>query len=293
MKKTTKKSSTTGSSKRAGGPPPLKKKSGQASQKAAFRSAKQLDNIAQGNADASHALLERIQKILANFGHCSRRHAEILIAEGKVLVNEKKAQLGQKADPINDEIKVEGKVVKKLKNHLYLALNKPKEYLSTVEDPTDRKTIMDLLPKEFKKTKPAGRLDYESQGLIILSTDGTLINHVTHPKFLHSKEYEVVVKGKPSRETLKKLTSGTLKLHGYALKPMEYKVADSNERHTKIKLTLTEGRKRQIRKVFEMLGHPIVKLLRTRIGPVELKSLKEGKYRELTLEEISKILSSS
>ena len=234
---------------------------------------------------------ERIQKIIANFGYCSRRHAEILISEGKVFVNGKKAKLGEKADPTKDEIKIEDKVIKKLKNHIYVALNKPREYLSTVSDYSDRKTIMDLLPKGLRKTKPAGRLDYESQGLIILSTDGNLINRITHPKFPHSKEYEVVVKGKPSRDTLKRLTSGTLKLHGYTLNPMPYKILDSNERHTKIQLTLTEGRKRQIRKVFEMLGHPVAKLLRTRIGPVELKTLKEGEYRELTQDEIAKILS--
>ena len=223
---------------------------------------------------------QRIQKIIANRSSISRRKAEDLIRDGKVFVNDVKAELGQKAS-FNDKIEVDGKLLKSQKK-FYIALHKPEGYVSTTEDTHGRKTVLDLLPEELQGVKPAGRLDLDSEGLIILSNDGEFIQKLTHPKYESTKEYIVKIIKDPTKETLEKLTSGTLELDGYTLNPMPYTLIDKNT----LKITLSEGRKRQIREVFKLLGHHVVYLRRLRVGSIELGSLKKGEYRHLTKEEV-------
>ncbi|MBU1018412.1 MAG: pseudouridine synthase [Patescibacteria group bacterium] len=223
---------------------------------------------------------ERLQKLIAARSNYSRRKAEDLIREGQVFVNGEKAEIGQSASQ-QDEISINGNILKP-KTHIYLALYKPDGYLSTTQDTHGRRTVIDLLPEELKSVKPAGRLDADSRGLLILSTDGDFIQKITHPSNESTKDYIVKVKGEPTQETLEKLTSGTLQLDSYTLNPMSYSILNP---HSFI-LTLSEGRKRQIREVFRLLGHHVVYLKRLRVGPIELGDLKKGQYRHLTDKEI-------
>jgi len=238
--------------------------------------------------DSTTGSLHRVQKIIANSGYCSRRKAETLIEKGQVFVNGEKAATGQKVSS-SDEIEVNGEIIKASKP-IYLALNKPTGYLSTTQDTHNRKTVLDMLPQEFKKTKPAGRLDLDSEGLIILSTDGEFINRLTHPKFPHKKIYKVTLKGQIPREKLEELTSSRLKLGDYTLNPMSYALLVSNKDYTKLEITLSEGRKRQIREVFKLLGFHVVYLRRIQIGPIKLGQLAKGEFRHLTKTEIKKVL---
>ncbi len=238
--------------------------------------------------DSTTGSQNRVQKIIANSGYCSRRKAEELIKNGKVFVNGEKAEIGQKASG-NDRIEVEGTLIKNQKD-LYIAINKPEGYVSTTQDTHDRKTVLDLLPQDLRSAKPAGRLDMNSEGLLILSTDGKFINHLTHPKFPHKKTYKVTVKGNIPEEKLRELTSGKLKLEDYTLNPMPYTVIVSNKDFTKLEITLSEGRKRQIREVFKLLDHPVVYLRRIQIGPIRLGQLKKGEFRHLTEKEIESVL---
>ncbi|OIP80419.1 pseudouridine synthase [Candidatus Peregrinibacteria bacterium CG22_combo_CG10-13_8_21_14_all_44_10] len=238
--------------------------------------------------DSTIGSQNRVQKIIANSGYCSRRKAETLIVEGKVFVNGEKAILGQKVSE-NDKIEVAGKVIKKQK-HIYIALNKPAGYISTTADTHKRQTVLNLLPKELHSAKPAGRLDMDSDGLMVMSTDGEFINHLTHPKFPHHKVYNVTLKGQIQKSQLEELTSGKLELEGYELNPMTYELLDENESYTKLKITLSEGRKRQIREVFKILGFHVVYLRRIQIGPIKLGALKKGEFRHLTETEIKKVL---
>ncbi len=229
----------------------------------------------------------RLQKLIANSGYCSRRKAEDLIKAGKVTVNGKKAEIGQKASP-QDKIEINGKALKTQK-HIYIALNKPQGYLSTTNDTHSRKTVLDLLPEELRTVKPAGRLDMDSEGLIILSTDGDFINHLTHPKYPQKKIYQVTIKEQASDKELKRLTSGTLELDGYKLNPMPYKVIEKKKGYTKLMITLTEGRKRQIREVLKLLSYHVVYLRRVQVGSINLDPLKKGEFRHLTETEINSI----
>jgi len=231
---------------------------------------------------------ERIQKLIANAGYCSRRKAEELISAGKVFINAKKAKLGDKANDVS-EITVDGNHIAKQEHHIYIALYKPKGYISTTSDPEKRQTVLDLLPKELQKVKPAGRLDENSEGLMILSTDGEFINILTHPKHHHEKTYKVSLKGEVSDETLNKLISGTISLDGKILNKMPYKLNERTKDYTRIDITLTEGRKRQIREVFKLLKTYVVHLRRMKIGPIELGTLRKGQFRHLTKTEIDTI----
>ena len=224
----------------------------------------------------------RLQKRIADSGYCSRRKAEALMEAGKVKVNGKViTKMGTKVDP-KDKIEVEGKTLKQIKEHTTIALHKPSDYITSKSDPHHSKTVMDLLPKELQHLKPAGRLDKESEGLLILSSDGELIQKLTHPSAEHKKTYEVLVKGKPTEKELFPLTSGKLKLDNYTLNPMQFRILKSTkDRKTWIELKLTEGRNRQIRRVMDQLGFPVIYLKRTQIDSHKLGDLEKGGYRNL------------
>lgn len=238
-------------------------------------------------------MLIRLQKRIADLGYCSRRKAEELMLQGKVKVNGKVAKtLGTKVSE-EDEITVQGKTLKQ-QEKVSLMLHKEAGVLSSRSDPNHQKTILSKLPKKFSHLKPAGRLDKESEGLIILSSDGAFIQKLTHPKHEHSKTYEVLVKDLVKPESLQALASGTLKLEGYTLNPMKAEILKkTKDRKTWLKIILTEGRNRQIRKVMDSLGHPVVYLKRIAIGNLALGDLKKGDFKILSPEECSKALSPS
>ncbi len=243
--------------------------------------------------------LERIQKILSTAGICSRREAEELILEGKVRVNGHIVEeLGQKADPENDVIKVGNRVVGRqspeMKNarKTYLLLNKPRGCVTTTKDPQGRKTVMELLGHVGARVYPVGRLDYDSEGLLILTNDGDFANSIMHPSKEVPKTYEVKVRGVMDDAELRHLATGVRLDDGLTApaKVRKMKLAESN---SWIEITIHEGRNRQVRRMCEALGHPVQKLKRTKVGPVGTKGLPVGTYRELTPGEIKALLRAS
>jgi len=234
--------------------------------------------------------LERLQKILSAAGICSRREAETLILEGKVAVNGKVAsELGVKADPDKDVIKVEGHRVDTGGHKLYLMLNKPRGYISSTKDPEGRKTVTELMGKGFQRVYPVGRLDYDSEGLLLLTNDGDFANLVTHPSREVSKTYRVKVRGVMTDEELKKLASGVMLEDGMTA-PARVKKEKLSETNSWIDITIHEGRNRQVRRMCDALGHPVLKLKRTKVGPLEIGQLEPGEFRELTKSEIMAML---
>ncbi|MHB8174294.1 MAG: pseudouridine synthase [Nitrospirota bacterium] len=241
-------------------------------------------------------MLERIQKILSAAGVCSRREAEELILEGKVRVNGRVvSELGQKADAEEDVIKVGNRVVGRSTGDrkIYLLLNKPKGYVTTTKDPQGRKTVMDLLGKTGlfggSRVYPVGRLDYDSEGLLLLTNDGDFANAVMHPSKEVLKTYEVKVKGVIDDAGLKRLAGGVRLADGLTApaKVFKRKLTESN---SWIEITIHEGRNRQVRRMCETLGHPVQKLKRTKIGPVGMGAMPAGGYRELTPLEVKALL---
>lgn len=223
----------------------------------------------------------RLQKRIADSGYCSRRRAEVLIESGKVEVNGKiVTKLGSKVSP-SDDVTVDGKSLAK-KQEVTIALHKPAGYITSKSDPYHSQTIMDLLPADLQHLKPAGRLDKDSEGLVILSTDGALIQELSHPRHQHKKVYEIIVKGYPKAEQLEPLTSGKLKLDDKVLQPMKFKILKTTkDRKTWIQMELKEGRNRQIRRVMDSLGFPVLYLRRTKIGRFSLADLEKGQYKIL------------
>ncbi len=225
---------------------------------------------------------ERLQKILARAGYGSRRACEELIAQGRVTVNGKVARLGDKADPYKDEIRVDGERVRKLERPLYIALYKPRGVLSDVEK--GRKSVLDLVPVEGR-VYPVGRLDVTSEGLMLLTNDGDLAHRLTHPRYGHEKEYHVLVEGHPSEKTLEKWRRGVY-LEGRRTRPATVEVMKPEKDATWLRVVMREGRKRQIRRIAAMLGHPVRRLIRVRIGPLELGTMKPGQWRYLRPREV-------
>lgn len=224
----------------------------------------------------------RLQKIIAQRGYCSRRKAEELILAGKVKVDgELVNKLGEKF-PENCELEISGKLLAGTDKNITIALNKPVDFVCSKSDPHNPKNIMQLLPPELKHLNCAGRLDKDSEGLLILSSDGALVYKLTHPKFGHEKTYLVTVKGNPTDKNLKSLESGELKLDGYKLNPMKFEICGPAQ----IKLILSEGRKRQIRRVMDSLGFPVIYLRRTAIGKLEIENLASGEWKELSEREL-------
>jgi 23S rRNA pseudouridine2605 synthase len=249
---------------------------------------------------------ERLQKILARAGLASRRKAEELIEQGLVTVNGRVATLGEKADPERDAIKVEGRRIQPHHGeHHYLLLNKPKGVMSTLSDPEGRPTVIDFIPPVFRKALvPVGRLDFHTEGLLLLTDDGEFAQRVAHPRYGSVKTYEVKVKGRPSEAALDRLRAG-ISLEGRKTAPAKIAPRSSPVAHRRRKdddeggentwwmVQLTEGRTRQIREMFRHIGHPVHKLRRVAIGPLRDPNLPLGAVRELTPREVESLLRSS
>lgn len=231
---------------------------------------------------------ERLQKILSQYGVASRRKAEQLIKEGRVTVNGQIAQLGQKADPEKDYIKVDGKLLLKPEPKVYYAFYKPRKVITALFDPQGRPTVKDFLKGIKFRVYPVGRLDYDSEGLIILTNDGELAYKVMHPSSEIEKTYMVKVDGIIDEEKLSKLRKG-VKIEGGLARAVNVTFIRKLKANSWIKITLYEGRKRQIRKMLEKVGHPVIRLIRVAIDGVRLGDLKAGEYRVLTKEEIESL----
>ncbi len=232
---------------------------------------------------------ERLQKLIAQAGIASRRASEQLILGGEVSVNgEVVTTLGIKADPEKDHIKVRGRLINtKLQNrsNVYILLNKPKGYLSSAADPEGRKLVTDLV-KGRGRLHPVGRLDYNTEGLIILTNDGEFTNFVSSSKTI-PKVYEVKVKGLPTTVAINKLRRGVLLEDGFKTAPADIKDLKPTEKNGWYEVTLHEGHNQQIRKMFDTIGHSVVKLNRVAIGPIAERFLAVGASRPLTSEEIA------
>ena len=249
---------------------------------------------------------ERLQKILARAGVASRRKVEEMIEQGLVTVNGAVAKLGDKADPERDAIKVENRRIQPHRGeHHYLLLNKPRGVMSTIADPEGRQTVMDFIPPVFHKALvPVGRLDFHTEGLILLTDDGEFAQRVAHPRYGSVKTYEVKVKGRPSEAVLDRLRAGIL-LDGKKTAPAKITPRHSPVAHRRRRdddeggentwwvVQLTEGRTRQIREMFLRIGHPVQKLRRVAIGPLRDPDLPLGSVRELKPREVEMLLRSS
>lgn len=235
--------------------------------------------------------LERLQKIIAHAGFASRREAEAMIREGRVTVNGRVVtELGSKADPGRDHIKVDGKLITRAETHRYILLYKPKEVMTTVEDPQGRKTVIDLVKGVRERIYPVGRLDYYSEGLILLTNDGDLAFKVSHPKHGSVKTYHVKVRGVPTERIVEKLERG-ITIDGKRTLPCEIERMKTtgrgeDEGNSWYEVRLREGRTQQIRKMFQAVGHPVSKLRRVAIGPIADPKLSAGDWRELTSKEV-------
>jgi len=228
---------------------------------------------------------ERLQKILAYAGYGSRRACEDLISAGRVTVNGQVAHLGSKADLAKDQVKLDGKLVKPPEAFQYIALYKPRGVLSTVTAPDPRPTVRDLVPVKGN-LYPVGRLDVDSEGLILLTNDGELANQLTHPRFGHEKEYRVLVARHPDEKQLTAWRHGVVLEDGYHSAPAQVEVDIHSGKGTWVRVIMQEGRKRQIRDTCRQIGLPVVSIIRVRIGNLRLGTLKSGQWRLLTPNEI-------
>jgi pseudouridine synthase len=233
----------------------------------------------------------RLQKILSQAGIASRRAAEKLIAEGRVSVNgETVRELGTKADPSRDDVRVDGRRIKSAERLRYILLNKPRGYVTTRSDPQRRPTVIDLLEGVKEYVYPVGRLDYDTEGLLLLTNDGALAAKLTHPRHGVERTYEARVAGIPGERALQTLRSG-VPLDGRRTLPAEVIVLNkrTGDREGVLLMTIREGRNRQVRRMCEAVGHPVQRLKRTRIGPISDRRLPPGVWRDLTVEELRKL----
>jgi 23S rRNA pseudouridine2605 synthase len=245
---------------------------------------------------ALEAPAERLQKFLARSGVASRRHAEALIQAGRVRVNgQAVTQLGTKVQPGQDEVRVDGRVVQLPADQVYLLLHKPAGVVTTASDPEGRQTVLDLLPQELQAQRvfPVGRLDLDSEGLLLLTNDGEFALHLTHPRYEQEKEYHALVQGRPAPAALDTLRRGVL-LPGEARPTAPARVKflrEGNAGTSWIAVTLREGRKRQVRRMLAAVGHQVERLIRVRVGPLRLGDLPPGRWRALTADEVSRLRS--
>ena len=231
---------------------------------------------------------ERVQKVLARAGFGSRRACEILIEQGQIAINGEKAHLGSKADAARDKISVNGSVISHEEPLVYIALNKPRDVLSD-EDPKDtRTTVRDLVPVPGRLFS-VGRLDFDSEGLILLTNDGELTNKLTHPRYGHEKEYRVLIDRRPDDQQLKVWRRGVVLMDGYRTAPAKVEVDSPTGKGVWLQVTLREGRKRQIREVGSQIGLPVARIVRVRISSLNLGNLKPGEWRHLTRQEVTNL----
>ncbi|MDP6481991.1 MAG: pseudouridine synthase [Acidimicrobiales bacterium] len=222
----------------------------------------------------------RLQKVLARVGFGSRRRCDDLIAAGRVTVNGEVAVLGRRVDPETAEVEVDGAPIGVRPGLVYYLLNKPAGVVTTADDPQGRPVVVDLVPGE-PRVFPVGRLDADTEGLLLLTNDGELAHRLTHPSYGVEKEYVAEVDGEPGRAALRSLREGVELDDG-----MTAEARASLMDPSVVKLTIHEGRNRQVRRMCEAVGHPVVRLVRTRVGPIADRSLAPGSFRELAVEEL-------
>jgi pseudouridine synthase len=241
--------------------------------------------------------MERLQKILSQAGIASRRASEQLMLDGRVTVNGATVrELGTKADAAHDDIRVDGRRVKVAERHRYLLLNKPRGFVSTRSDPQQRPTVIDLVRGVREYVYPVGRLDFDSEGLLILTNDGELAAKLTHPRHGVPRVYEARLLGVPDAHDLERLSRGVV-IDGRKTEGARVEIVRARPeiRHrskgvrTTLRITIHEGRNRQVRRMCDAIGHPIVELRRIAIGPIRDSKLKPGAWRELTEEEVRKL----
>lgn len=233
--------------------------------------------------------MERLQKVIARAGVTSRRKAEVLITEGKVTVNgEVVTALGTKVSD-KDRVEVNGVPIAQ-EEFVYYALHKPRGVLSTVSDDRGRDTVIDLMPNMAERIYPVGRLDYDTSGILLLTNDGDFSYILTHPKYEVEKTYVAKVENIPSRETLKKLARGVVLEDGKTA-PAKTKLVSVNRKMQTaiVEITIHEGKNRQVRRMFDAVGHPVQKLRRERFGMIEARGLNAGEFRPLTIHEVKQL----
>jgi 23S rRNA pseudouridine2605 synthase len=229
--------------------------------------------------------MERLQKILSQAGVASRRASEKLMTEGRVTVNGATVlELGTKADASRDDIRVDGRRIKMPQRHIYLLVNKPSGYVTTRSDPQKRRTVIDLLKGVREYVYPVGRLDYDSEGLLILTNDGDLAARLTHPRHGVPRVYEATVLGEPDEHDVQRLAKGVT-IDGQRTGP----AAVASIGPGRLRITVREGRNRQVRKMCDAIGHPVTQLRRVAIGPVRDAKLKLGAWRALTDREVERL----
>lgn len=226
---------------------------------------------------------ERLQKVLARAGIGSRRVCEKLIVEQRVTVNGEVSELGEKVDSETSQIEVDGLKIGVRQDLVYYLLNKPIGIITTSKDPQERSTVIDLVPKH-PRVFPVGRLDADTEGLLLLTNDGDLTHYLTHPSFGIEKEYLVQVEAKPSRNAIRELRQG-VELDDGITAPAKVSLVDEKL----LRIVIHEGRNRQIRRMCEYIGHPVIRLVRSRIGPLVDRTLRPGSFRELTKQELKSI----
>ena len=232
---------------------------------------------------------ERLQKVISHAGIVSRREAERLIIDGRVAVNGcVVTKLGTKVDPGRDVIKVDGRLVKSFPEKVYIVLNKPAGYVSTLKDPQGRPVIMDLLDDINTRVYPVGRLDYDAEGLLLLTNDGELAHRLQHPRYKIRRTYEVKVKDVPTDDELSRVRKGIRLEDGVTL-PAKVTFLKKTMKNCWLKITLSEGRNRQVKRMFEALSHPVMKIKRVKFGALGLGTLKRGQYRHLAKDEVKKL----
>lgn len=231
---------------------------------------------------------ERLQKYMARCGIASRRKCEEIIMSGKVKVNGIVINgLGSKVNSVEDKVEYDGKVILPEEKKVYIMLNKPEGYITSVKDEKDRQTVLDIINVD-ERIYPIGRLDYDSSGLLLLTNDGAIYNKIIHPRVKILKEYIALVKGEVKKAELEKLEKG-IDIGGYITAPAKIELLNYMERNSLIKIGIHEGKNRQIRRMCSVINHEVISLKRIAIGKIKLGDLKKGEYRDLSVDELQYI----